>query len=114
MTNKIARKITDRWLKVMRIAIAERWLGVSNKTQFAAELKMIPQQIYLIESRPDRYVTIEQVFNMCVIFGASPNYIILGLGPMRMDQVKSLEDRIKIIEKATADFKKANNFQRLK
>jgi len=98
--------IKDRFLKVMAIAIAERWNGVKNKKMFAEALGMIPQQIYNLETAEDRNVTVEQIELLCKKFGAQPNYIILGMGAMRFGSEKTLEERIKIIEAAVLKNKK--------
>lgn len=97
----MTKKVKERFLKAMRLCIANRWNGVRNKKMFAAELGITPQLINNLVSDPKRIPTVEQICLICQRFAISPTYIILGKEPIRMIETASLEDRIKRLERAT-------------
>ncbi len=92
-------EIKKRFLKVMRLAIAEQWEGIDNKKEFAEVADIMPQQLYAIETQKGRNPTPEMIYNVCKRFGVSANYIIIGIEPMKLTDSNNLESRLKRLEK---------------
>jgi hypothetical protein len=91
-------EIKKRFLKVMRMAIAEEWQGIKNEGQFAEMIDVFPQQIYHIKTEAGRHVTIEMIHNTCVKFGLNANYFITGDLPVKHSKSSAVE-KLKKIEK---------------
>lgn len=87
------KKVTKRFLKVMRLAIAERWNNVTNISEFTQLIGEYYQNISKMEAGT-RYPTLEVVCITCLKFDISPAWLLLGHGEMKLTDVPSSENNI--------------------
>lgn len=81
MPTKYRDKITARFLQAKNQIIALRIHGIRNDSQFAESIGEYQQNISKME-KGDRYPTLDAIGNLITIYNVSPNWLILGTGPM--------------------------------
>jgi len=89
-------EIGERFIEAMKMVIAKGL--VSDTAVFSSKVGLYSQNLSKIKAK-ERYPTLEAVTNLCIEFGISPSWILLGKGEMMDGQNNDLLKRLEKIEK---------------
>lgn len=99
------KNITERFLLICDEVIREGMCG--TKKEFAEAIGEHPQNLTLM-AKGSRAPTLEQVAKACDLFGYSPTWLILNIGPKKLSGAEQdpTEERVSELELEVARLKK--------
>lgn len=97
--------ITERFLLICEEVIREDLC--KTKKEFAAAVGEHPQNLTLM-AKGSRFPTLEQIAKACDIYGYSPTWLILNVGPKKLDgsDKDPTEERVSELELEVERLKK--------
>ena len=97
--------ITERFMMICEEAL--QTAQVKTRTEFAKSVGEHQQNLAAMESG-SRSPTLDQVAKACELYGYSPTWLILNLGPKKMKETEQLpiEERLSQVESDIARIKR--------
>ena len=93
-----SRQVAKRFIKAMKQSIADGLAGINNRSDFAARVGEYKQNISKMEAGV-RCPTIDVLCRMCMEFGVSAEWLMLGNGQMFTHSRGNSNDIIERLDK---------------
>lgn len=99
---ELSRPVTLRVLQVMDTVLSNPLLyKVLSIRAFAHSIGLESTHIYAFKENENRNVTLVVCIKLCKVYGISPNWLLLNIGPQKLKKDKeeiSLEKRLEAVE----------------